>query len=59
MSTRMPAGRYAGSAAQFIDGKLHIVGGWTAQPGLPHADLMIYDPAAAHWSAPPAGLLQR
>jgi len=55
----MPAGRYDGSGAQFVNGKLHIVGGWTSQPALPHADLMIYDPAADHWSAPPAALLRR
>ena len=55
----MPAGRYYGSGAQFLNGKLHVVGGWTSQPALPHADLMIYDPAANHWSAPPDALLQR
>ena len=55
----MPAGRYQGSAAQFINGKLHLVGGWTSRnPALPHGDLMIYDPAANHWSAPPAALLR-
>lgn len=55
----LPAGRYAGSAAQFLHGKLLIVGGWTARPGLPHADLMIYDPAANRWNAPPESLLRR
>ncbi|HEV8383886.1 MAG TPA: protein kinase [Candidatus Acidoferrales bacterium] len=56
----MPAGRYAGSAAQFLNGKLHVVGGWTSRnPALPHGELMIYDPAANRWSASPEALLQR
>jgi hypothetical protein len=43
-----------------INGKLHVVGGWThTNPALPHADLMIYHPTADHWSAPPASLLRR
>lgn len=56
----MPAGRYQGSGAQFVNGKLHVVGGWTSRDlALPHGDLLIYDPAANHWSAPPAALLRR
>ena len=56
----MPAGRYQGSAAQFVNGKLHVVGGWTSRDlALPHGDLLIYDPAANHWSAPPEALLRR
>ncbi len=55
----IPAGRYQGSGAQFVNGKLHVVGGWTVKPPLPHGDLMIYDPVADHWSAPPRVLLQR
>lgn len=54
----IPAGRYQGGAAQFVNGKLHLVGGWTTQPALPHGDLMIYDPAVNRWNAPPAALLR-
>lgn len=55
----MPAGRYQSSGAQFVNGKLHVVGGWTTRPGLPHGDLMIYDPSRDRWSAPPEALLRR
>jgi N-acetylneuraminic acid mutarotase len=56
----MPVGRSQGSAAEFINGRLHIVGGWTIRnPALPHSDLFIYDPVSDHWNAPPAALYQR
>ena len=55
----MPAGRYQGSGEAFVHGKLHVVGGWTQiNPALPHAHLMIYDPVANRWSAPPEALLR-
>ena len=59
MGATLPASRYQTSGAQFMNGKLHVVGGWTTKPPLPHGDLMIYDPAANRWSAPPEALLQR
>src|ERR1041385_7992383 len=44
----MPAGRY-GSESAVISNKLYVAGGWTHSPGLPNANLWVYDPSSNTW----------
>jgi N-acetylneuraminic acid mutarotase len=47
----MPAGRWQGSGAAAMNGKLWVIGGWTFSPPLPNNNLWMYDPSADTWTA--------
>ncbi len=47
---RMPEGRHSGAAAQVVEGKLYVIGGWSQEPPmLPHNEVFAYDPRRDVW----------
>lgn len=45
----MPEPRFSGCGAQWINGELYVMGGWTYRPPLPHDDVFVYDPKRNAW----------
>jgi hypothetical protein len=45
----MPEPRFDGCGAQWFNGELYVIGGWTYTPGLPHDDVFAYNAARNAW----------
>jgi N-acetylneuraminic acid mutarotase/tRNA A-37 threonylcarbamoyl transferase component Bud32 len=56
----MPKPRFDGCGAQWINGKLYVIGGWTfVDKMIPHDDVFVYDPARDTWGTRPGGIQGR